>query len=259
MRILGISGSLRAGSYNTGLLRAAAEVAPTGTTLELYPPGRLAAVPPYDGDVEEQGTPAAVAELKGAIAAADAVLVATPEYNASIPGQLKNALDWVSRPISERCSASSADASSRPRWRSRTRPSASTPPAASQTTRRGSSSPRSSPTSPPRRARSHGPRSALPLRFRRGGRRAHRRRRPLPDRQARRVARGRARRRPGGAGPERARRASGPRPGGRRGRAAGLRDAGRRAGVEHRAHGRARRRLAGERLRHECRPPVRLL
>ncbi len=101
MRILGISGSLRAGSYNTGLLRAAAEAAPAGTTLELYPPGRLAAVPPYDGDVEEQGTPAAVAELKAAIAAADAVLVATPEYNASVPGQLKNALDWVSRPISE--------------------------------------------------------------------------------------------------------------------------------------------------------------
>jgi chromate reductase, NAD(P)H dehydrogenase (quinone) len=101
MKILAISGSLRRDSYNTGLLRAAAELAPAGVDVELYPSNRLAAIPPYDGDVQELRTPEAVTELKGAIAFADAVLVATPEYNSSIPGQLKNAFDWVSRPLAE--------------------------------------------------------------------------------------------------------------------------------------------------------------
>jgi chromate reductase len=101
MRVLAISGSLRRDSYNTRLVRAAAGLAPSGVEIELYPPERLAAVPPYDADTEDAGTPEAVLELKRAIAEADAVLVATPEYNSSIPGQLKNALDWVSRPIKE--------------------------------------------------------------------------------------------------------------------------------------------------------------
>jgi chromate reductase len=97
MKILGISGSLRRDSYNTGLLRAAAELLPEGVELEIWE--GLKAVPPYDQDDEAAGAPAAVAELRAAVGAADAVLVATPEYNASIPGVLKNALDWVSRPV----------------------------------------------------------------------------------------------------------------------------------------------------------------
>ena len=97
MRVLGISGSLRAESLNTRLLRAAAELLPPGARLELY--GGLRDVPPYDEDDERRGPrPAAVRALDEAIAGADAVLFATPEYNGSIPGQLKNALDWVSRP-----------------------------------------------------------------------------------------------------------------------------------------------------------------
>jgi chromate reductase len=96
MTILGISGSLRRDSYNTGLLRAASELVPDGVELELWQ--GLKAVPPYDQDGDTAEAPAAVAELRSAIAAADAVLIATPEYNASVPGQLKNALDWVSRP-----------------------------------------------------------------------------------------------------------------------------------------------------------------
>ena len=101
LNILAISGSLRRDSYNTRLLRAAAELAPVGIDVELYPTERLAAVQPYDADLEDTGTPQSVIELKQAIADADAVLVATPEYNNSIPGQLKNAFDWVSRPIKE--------------------------------------------------------------------------------------------------------------------------------------------------------------
>jgi chromate reductase, NAD(P)H dehydrogenase (quinone) len=97
MKILGISGSLRADSYNTQLLRAAAELLPREAELELW--SCLKAVPPYDEDDDVQPAPAAVAELRAAIAEADAVLFATPEYNASIPGVLKNALDWVSRPL----------------------------------------------------------------------------------------------------------------------------------------------------------------
>ena len=95
VRVLALSGSLRRGSYNTALLRAAAELAPPGVELDLY--GGLRSVPPFDED-QENVTPPAVAELRAALAAADALLVATPEYNFSIPGQLKNAIDWLSRP-----------------------------------------------------------------------------------------------------------------------------------------------------------------
>jgi chromate reductase len=97
MKVLGISGSLRRDSYNTKLLRSAEELLPTGVELELYQ--GLKAVPPYDEEDDVQPTPAAVAALRRAVADADAILIATPEYNSSIPGQLKNALDWVSRPI----------------------------------------------------------------------------------------------------------------------------------------------------------------
>lgn len=97
LRILGISGSLRRGSHNTNLLRAAAELLPPGVDLEVF--DGLRDVPPYDADRDlEPGDPA-VARLRQAIASADAVLIATPEYNGSIPGVLKNALDWASRPF----------------------------------------------------------------------------------------------------------------------------------------------------------------
>jgi chromate reductase len=96
-RILGISGSLRRDSHNTSLLRAAAEAADPDVELELY--DRLKEVPPYDEDDDVHPRPASVARLNAAIANSDAVLFATPEYNASIPGQLKNAIDWVSRPV----------------------------------------------------------------------------------------------------------------------------------------------------------------
>jgi chromate reductase, NAD(P)H dehydrogenase (quinone) len=95
MRVLGISGSLRNGSHNTELLRAAANLLPPGIQLEVFE--GLAGIPPYSEDSEGE-PPAPVTELKEAIAAADVVLFSTPEYNHSIPGQLKNALDWVSRP-----------------------------------------------------------------------------------------------------------------------------------------------------------------
>lgn len=96
MRVLGISGSLRRDSFNSALLRAAAERLPAGVELVRFE--GLREIPPYDSDVEAAGAPVAVEELREAIREADAVLVATPEYNHSIPGQLKNALDWVSRP-----------------------------------------------------------------------------------------------------------------------------------------------------------------
>jgi len=98
MRILALSGSLRAGSYNTALLRAAAAAAPPEVEVVLY--DGLADVPAYDQDLDAAAeTPAAVERLRRAFADADAVLIATPEYNGSIPGFLKNALDWVSRPL----------------------------------------------------------------------------------------------------------------------------------------------------------------
>jgi chromate reductase len=96
MRILGISGSLRRDSHNRRLLLEAAELLPAGVELELF--DGLKAVPPYDEDDDVDQAPEAVVELREAIAEADAVLIATPEYNGSVPGQLKNALDWASRP-----------------------------------------------------------------------------------------------------------------------------------------------------------------
>ena len=97
MKVLGISGSLRRDSHNTNLLRAATELVDGEVEFELWE--GLKAVPPYDEDDDVAEAPAAVAELRAAIAGADAVLFATPEYTSSIPGQLKNALDWVSRPL----------------------------------------------------------------------------------------------------------------------------------------------------------------
>src|SRR5205809_3189157 len=99
MKVLAFSGSLRRDSYNTKLLRAAARLLPDGAELELW--DRLKEVPPYDEDDDVEPTPAAVAALRAAIAGADAILIATPEYNSSIPGQLKNALDWGSRPLAK--------------------------------------------------------------------------------------------------------------------------------------------------------------
>ena len=97
MRVLGIAGSLRPDSYNRKLLLAAAELVPSDVELDVYED--LKAVPPYDEDDDVEPAPAAVARLRAAIAGADAILFATPEYNSSIPGQLKNALDWASRPL----------------------------------------------------------------------------------------------------------------------------------------------------------------
>ena len=97
MRVLGVSGSLRRESHNTRLLRAAAEHLPAAVELEVYE--GLAAIPPYDEDADVEPAPAPVSAFREALARADAVLFATPEYNGSIPGQLKNALDWASRPF----------------------------------------------------------------------------------------------------------------------------------------------------------------
>jgi chromate reductase len=94
MQILGIAGSLRAGSYNRQLLRLAAENLPDGVELAVWE--GLRDLPAYNED--DEGTSLAVAAFRAAVAAADAVLIATPEYNGSIPGALKNALDWGSRP-----------------------------------------------------------------------------------------------------------------------------------------------------------------
>jgi len=97
VKVLAISGSLRRDSHNTALLRAAAERAPAGVELELW--DGLKAVPPYDEDDDVDLAPAAVTALRSAVAGSDAVLFATPEYNHSVPGSLKNAIDWVSRPL----------------------------------------------------------------------------------------------------------------------------------------------------------------
>ena len=96
LRVLGIPGSLRAGSFNRALLRAAVELAPAGMEITIF--DGLGAVPLYDADVEAKGDPAPVAALKTAIREAGALLIATPEYNYSVPGVLKNAIDWASRP-----------------------------------------------------------------------------------------------------------------------------------------------------------------
>jgi chromate reductase len=96
VKILAISGSLRADSYNTAIARAAAELAPAGVDVELYE--ELHTVPPYDQDVDQPGVdePSAVVELRRRIEEADAILFVTPEYNGSVPGVLKNAIDWAS-------------------------------------------------------------------------------------------------------------------------------------------------------------------
>lgn len=96
MRILGISGSLRAASHNTALLRAAAQLVPEGVELELYE--ELESLPPYNEDRDTDDPPAEVARLRELIADADAILFATPEYNTTMPGQIKQVVDWGSRP-----------------------------------------------------------------------------------------------------------------------------------------------------------------
>src|SRR5207247_4846081 len=97
MRVLAISGSLRRDSHNTKLLRAAEALAPDGLELELY--DELELVPPYNEDRDGDEAPLGAARLRARIADVDALLIATPEYNASVPGQLKNAVDWASRPV----------------------------------------------------------------------------------------------------------------------------------------------------------------
>jgi len=95
-RIVGIAGSLRKASFNAALLRAAAELAPTGTQIDV---ASIAGIPLYDGDLEsERGVPESVVALQERIAGADGLLLVTPEYNQSIPGVFKNAIDWLSRP-----------------------------------------------------------------------------------------------------------------------------------------------------------------
>jgi chromate reductase len=98
VRVLAVSGSLRADSYNTRLLEAAAAAAPAGVEVELLDPALIADLPLYDQDLEDEGAPASVDLLREAWAGADAILFATPEYNGSVPGGLKNAIDWASRP-----------------------------------------------------------------------------------------------------------------------------------------------------------------
>lgn len=101
LRVLAIPGSLRAGSFNRALLEAAAASAPPGMTIDVY--GELATIPLFDEDLERAtgGGPAPVRSLRTRVANADALLIATPEYNQSIPGVLKNAIDWLSRPAPE--------------------------------------------------------------------------------------------------------------------------------------------------------------
>jgi chromate reductase len=99
MRVLGISGSLRRGSHNLALLRAAAAQLPPAAEFVRW--SGLAELPAYDEDLDSAGAPAAVVALRRAIGGADAVIIATPEYNGSLPGALKNALDWASRPWPE--------------------------------------------------------------------------------------------------------------------------------------------------------------
>jgi chromate reductase len=97
LRILAISGSLRSGSHNTGLLRALQEEAPEGIEIELW--NGIAQIPAYDADLDLVRGPDTVEALRSAVREADAVFFSTPEYNSSVPGALKNALDWASRPL----------------------------------------------------------------------------------------------------------------------------------------------------------------
>ncbi|MEO6165440.1 MAG: NADPH-dependent FMN reductase [Candidatus Binatia bacterium] len=96
IRVAGICGSLREASLNKGLLRAAAELAPAGMEIQIY--NRLGDIPPYNDDVFANGDPEPVADMKQFIGGADAMLIVTPEYNYGVPGVLKNAIDWASRP-----------------------------------------------------------------------------------------------------------------------------------------------------------------
>jgi chromate reductase, NAD(P)H dehydrogenase (quinone) len=95
VKVLGFSGSLRAGSFNTATLRAATALAPSGLTIETFD---IAPIPLYNEDVYAKGFPAPVADFRAKIKAADALLICSPEYNYSVPGVLKNAIDWASRP-----------------------------------------------------------------------------------------------------------------------------------------------------------------
>jgi NAD(P)H-dependent FMN reductase len=97
-KIVGIAGSLRKASYNAALLRAAAELVPAGSELQI---ASIREIPLYDADVDAAGTPESVAKLKDQIASADGLLIATPEYNNGVPGVLKNAIDWLSRPAKD--------------------------------------------------------------------------------------------------------------------------------------------------------------
>ena len=98
-RLVGVSGSLRRGSFNAGLLAAARDLMPDGATLDI---ASIAGIPLYDGDLEAaEGIPPAVTALKDAIAGADGLLLVTPEYNNGIPGVFKNAIDWASRPAAD--------------------------------------------------------------------------------------------------------------------------------------------------------------
>lgn len=98
-KIFGLAGSLRQGSFNRALLRAAVEVAPKGVEIRIFE--RLGEIPPFNADVEAEGDPEPVVAMKSAIREADGLLIATPEYNYGIPGVLKNAIDWASRPPDE--------------------------------------------------------------------------------------------------------------------------------------------------------------
>lgn len=97
VKILGIPGSLRKGSYNRGLIRAAQQLLPQGASMETFD---LVGIPPFSED-DEKNVPQKVADFKAAIRRADAILISTPEYNYSIPGVLKNAIDWASRPYGD--------------------------------------------------------------------------------------------------------------------------------------------------------------
>ena len=98
-RVLGIAGSLRRGSYNRALLGAAQQLAPAGMSIDIYQD--LGRIPVYNSDVEEEAFPQAVTEFKQRIRAADGLLIVTPEYNHGLPGVLKNAIDWASRPYGD--------------------------------------------------------------------------------------------------------------------------------------------------------------